>query len=168
MVARMSAATVRHWLRAERIKPWQYRYWQKPVDPRFLEKATPVLKLYEQAAALAPRGEVVVCVDEKTCRQALRVSGGVTAAQAGQPVRVGCRYQRGGITNLFAALLVYRGETMARFYERKRFGEFQNFLQMVFASLWCVDIRVLRLILDNGPTHAPRQIEPWLKALALP
>lgn len=168
IVSSISAATIRRWLRQERIKPWQYRYWQKPTDPRFLEKATVVLRLYEKAAALACQGQIIVCADEKTCMQALTVSGGVEAAGAGHSLRLGCRYKRQGILNLFAALLVHTGETMARCFERKRFVEFQNFLRMILGSLWCRKVRVLHLILDNGSTHAPQQITAWMEGLHLP
>jgi DDE superfamily endonuclease len=167
IVPRISPSTIRLWLRAERIKPWQYHCWQKSTDPRFLEKATVVLRLYEQAAALARRGQMVICADEKTCLQALTLTDGVSAAEVGRAVRVGHRYRRRGILNLFAALLVHRGQTMACCYERKRFVEFQSFLAMIFGSLWCRGIQVLHLILDNGPTHAPKQIESWIAAQRL-
>jgi hypothetical protein len=89
IVSSISAATIRRWLRQERIKSWQYRYWQKPTDPRFLEKAAVVLRLYEKAAALARKREIIVCADEKTCMQALAVSGGVEAAGAGRSSALG-------------------------------------------------------------------------------
>ena len=168
IVKRIAACTIRRWLRQERIRPWQYRSWQKPTDPRFLQKATIVLRLYQQAAQLARRHQVIVCADEKTCMQALTMTGGVEAAEAGRTLRVGCRYKRHGILNLFAALLVHTGETMVRCWERKRFIEFQSFLRMLFGSLWCQGIAVLHLILDNGPTHAPQQIEAWIESLHLP
>lgn len=57
---------------------------------------------------------------------------------------------------------------MARFFERKRFVDFQDFLNMIFSSLWTKNIRVLHFILDNGPTHAPKQIESWIESLRLP
>jgi len=164
----ISAATIRRWLQEERIKPWQYRYWQKPTDPQFLEKATVVLRLYEKAADLARQREIIVCADEKTCMQALTVTGGVQAAGPRRSLRLGCRYKRHGILNLFAALLVHSGATMARCFERKRFLEFQSFLQMIFGGLWCQGVRVVHLILDNGPTHAPKQIPAWIESLPLP
>ena len=43
-----------------------------------------------------------------------------------------------------------------------------TFLQMLFGSLWYKNIRVLHLILDNGPTHAPKQIKKWIRSLDLP
>ena len=168
IVTSISGSTIRKWLREEKIKPWQHRSWQKSTDPRFLEKATVVLSLYEKAQELAQAGEIIVCTDEKTCIQALKLTGGITPAAPGRPVRRGDRYKRLGITNLFAALEVHTGEILARFFERKRFVDFQDYLRMIFASLWVRQIKVLHLILDNGPTHAPKQIEAWVASLRLP
>lgn len=168
LVTAISASTITRWLREDRIKPWQHRSWQKPTDPRFLQKATAVLRLYEQAHALVEHETIVVCADEKTCIQALKVTGGVLAAGTGKPLRVGARYTRQGILNLFTALLVHKGQTLARCFERKRFVDFQEFCRLLFGSLWCHKIRLVHLILDNGPTHAPKQIKPWIRTLQLP
>jgi transposase len=167
IVRRISPATVKRWLRAERIKPWQYRNWQQSTDPRFLERALPILRLYERAQALARAGHAVVCVDEKTSIQARQLAGGVRPARRGQPVRIGDRYRRRGALQLFAALQVADGETLARCFATKRFAEFQTFLRTVFQSLWCRRVRCLHLILDNGSTHAPQQLAAWMASLKL-
>lgn len=86
----------------------------------------------------------------------------------GSGMKVGDRYQRKGALQLFAGLLVATGETIARCFDRKRFVEFQTFLKMLFASLWCQGIVCLHLILDNGTTHAPKKLEGWIKSLKLP
>lgn len=168
IVSRIAPSTLRNWLRAEQIKPWQRHAWQKSPDPEFLKKATVVLNLYERAHAIARRGERIVCADEKTCMQARTATGGVDPAQPATPVRYGARYVRKGVLHLFAALLVHTGQTMVRCLPRKRFLEFQTFLQMVFQSLWTERLHVLHLILDNGSTHAPKQIRGWIRALKLP
>jgi len=168
IIPAISPSTVKRWLREDHIKPWQHRSWQKPTDPRFLQKATAVLRLYERAHTLVEHGVIVVCADEKTCIQALQATGGVSAAAPEKPPRVGARYKRHGILNLFTALLVHRGETLAQCFERKRFVDFQGFCRMLFGSLWCQRITVLHLILDSGPTHAPKQIKPWIRSLRLP
>jgi hypothetical protein len=77
------------------------------------------------------------------------------------------RYQRRGAVQLFAGLLVHTGDTLARCFERKRFVEFQRFLQLLFGSVWCRRIRSLHLILDNGSTHAPKRLPAWLTGLDL-
>jgi len=47
-VCEASAPTIARWLAEDAIKPWQHRSWIFPRDPRFLEKAGPVLDLYER------------------------------------------------------------------------------------------------------------------------
>jgi DDE superfamily endonuclease len=168
IVRRISGATVRRWLKADRIKPWQYHSWQRPTDPRFLERAIPILTLYERAQALARRGHLIICADEKTSIQARRACGPMTPARPGRPLHLPDRYQRRGAVQLFGGLLVHTGETLARCFERKRFVEFQSFLRMLFGSVWCRRIRGLHLILDNGSTHAPQRLPVWIRTLDLP
>jgi DDE superfamily endonuclease len=168
IAASLSPSTIRCWLRAEKIKPWQYHSWQQPTDPRFLERTIPVLDLYERAQQLAAKGHVVVCADEKTSIQARQAEGTLRPTRPGRPLRIGDRYHRRGALQLFAALLVSTGETLARCFDRKRFVEFQTFLGTFFGSLWCRNIHRVHLILDNGSTHAPKQLPVWLRTLGLP
>ncbi len=168
IVRRISGATVQRWLQADRIKPWQYHSWQRPTDPRFLERAIPILSLYERAQRLARRGHLLVCADEKTSIQARRACGPLTPARPGRPLHLPDRYQRRGAVQLFGGLAVHTGETLARCFERKRFVEFQSFLRMLFGSVWCRRIRSLHLILDNGSAHAPKRLPAWLTSLGLP
>ena len=168
IVRRISGATVQRWLKADRIKPWQYHSWQRPTDPRFLERAIPILTLYERAGALARKGHILVCADEKTSIQARQACGRTTAARPGWPLHVPDRYQRQGAVQLFGSLLVHTGETLARCFERKRFVEFQSFLGLLFGSVWCRRIRSLHLILDHGSTHAPKRLPAWIASLGLP
>jgi hypothetical protein len=168
IVPRLSVATLWRWLKSDKIKPWRFHSWQKPTDPRFLEKAVPVLDLYEQAHELAQAGHVIVCADEKPSIQARELQGGMQGARPGHSVRVGDRYKRQGAILLFAALLVSTGETLARCMPTKHFVNFHSFLKMIFESLWCQNIRCLHLILDNGSTHAPKQLAGWIASLQLP
>jgi hypothetical protein len=165
---RISRATIKRWLKEEKIKPWQWTSWQKSTDPLFLEKAAPVLTLYEDAQTLCRQGHYVVCVDEKTSIQARKPLGDVLPASPGGPIKLGCRYERKGALQLFCALLVSSGETMVRCFDRKRFLEFQALLKALFQSLWGSSMRCLHLILDNGTTHAPKQLVRWIGSLPLP
>src|SRR5437868_10844880 len=55
--AHPSISTIGRWLKVERIRPWRYHCWQHIQDPeRFLERACPVLRRYEQARALLSKG----------------------------------------------------------------------------------------------------------------
>lgn len=42
---RIAPSTIRTWLRHDKSKPWRYQSWQHSPDPRFVEKARPVLAL---------------------------------------------------------------------------------------------------------------------------
>ncbi len=47
IVEQISGVIVWRWLSADAIKPWQHRSWIFPRDPRFAERAGPILDLYE-------------------------------------------------------------------------------------------------------------------------
>ena len=167
IVETISPSTVRRWLREDKIKPWRYHSWQKSRDPQFVEKAGAVLDLYEKAEELAAQGEAVCCADEKPSVQARERVDETLAAVTGSPVRVADRYRRRGALQLFCALMVATGLTVAGCYARKCFADFKDFLLKLFHSVECQGLRVLHLILDNGPTHAPKQLGGWIAGLEL-
>lgn len=165
MVRRISASTVGRWLAAEKIKPWRYHSWQHVLDPQaFLERARPVLWLYAHANTLLEQGTWVVCVDEKTSIQARRRPQAPDPAVPGHPVHVSHRYERQGALNLFAALSVADGKVYGMCRSRKRFVDFQAFLrETVIPAALARGVHTVALILDNSTTHAPKQLEGWLK-----
>src|SRR5215207_7710971 len=72
IVAQVAGITVWRWLAEDAIRPWNYRSWIFPRDPRFAERAGPILDLYEgrwEGELLEP-GDFVVCADEKPSIQA--------------------------------------------------------------------------------------------------
>lgn len=167
LVETISASTLRGWLKEDKIKPWQYHCWQKSTDPQFVEKASAVLDLYENAKELAEIGEVTVCLDEKPSIQARQRVDATLAAIKGSPVRVADRYKRMGCVQLFCALLVASGITIAECFVRKCFADFKEFLQKVFLSASRQGVKVLNVVLDKGPTHAPKQLAGWIASLEL-
>jgi hypothetical protein len=66
LVSTISPSPIRRWLGQDKIKPWRYHSWPQSTDPQFVEKAAPVLELYERAPELAAAQPGVCCVDEKT------------------------------------------------------------------------------------------------------
>jgi transposase len=71
VVVSIAASTVGRWLKAEKLKPWRYHSWQHILNPKeFLERARPILRLYERAKRFLSKGFWIVCVDEKTSIQA--------------------------------------------------------------------------------------------------
>jgi transposase len=73
IVAAVSASTVRRWLDADAIKPWQHRSWIFPRDADFAFKASRALDLYGRIWDGKPLGpdDYVISADEKSQLQAL-------------------------------------------------------------------------------------------------
>ena len=167
-VASVSPSTVGRWLQAEKIRPWRYRLWQHIHDPTaFLQRARPVLQLYGRAHRLLERGTWVVCVDEKTSIQARQAEQAPRPAARRHRTRVAPRYKRRGARHLLAALSVADGQVVGQCSKRKRFVDFQSFISSVLVpAAQRRGVHTIALILDNGTTHAPKQLEGWLREQA--
>lgn len=164
LVLKIAACTVGRWLTADKLKPWRYHCWQHILNPpAFLERARPVLQLYMQAKELLKQGIWVVCADEKTSIQAREREQPPQPPVAGQPIHISARYKRQGAVNLFAGLSVAEGLVYGLCRQRKRFVDFQAFLlETIIPEALRRGVHTLALILDNGSTHAPKQLERWL------
>jgi DDE superfamily endonuclease len=162
---RISASTVGRWLKAERIRPWRYHAWQHIHDPHvFLQRARPVLQAYAQARALLRAGTWLLCLDEKTSIQAREGEQPPRPARPGKPLLHEARYHRRGARHLFAGLSVADGEVYGTCRQRKCFVDFQAFVQQhIIPEALRRRVHTVTLILDNGTTHAPKQLEGWLR-----
>ncbi|GHO62970.1 hypothetical protein KSC_018620 [Ktedonobacter sp. SOSP1-52] len=161
----VSASTIGCWLKAERLRPWRYHAWQHIQNPQlFLQRASPVLRLYEQASALLREGTWLVCVDEKTSIQAREAEQAPQAAIAGHVAQQSPRYHCRGMRHLMAGLSVADGLVFGQCSTRKRFVDFRVLLQEVLIpQAQRRKVQKVILILDNGPTHAPKQLARWLE-----
>src|SRR2546430_2045607 len=161
----ISASTVGRWLKAERLRPWRYHAWQHIHDPvTFLQWARPVLEADGQAQALLRAGTWLVSLDEKTSIQAREGEQPPRPAQRGKPMLHEARYHRRGARHLFAGLSVADGQVYGTCRERKCFVDFQAFLQQeIIPEALRRQVHTVTLILDNGTTHAPQQLEGWLQ-----
>ena len=162
--AAVSPSTVGGWLAQEQIRPWRYRLWQHIHDPAaFLERAGPVLQLYARAPTLLQEGSWLVCVDEKTSIQARQAEQAARPARGRECARVSPRYKRRGARHLIAALSVADGQLIGQCSSRKRCVDFQTFITSVLVpQAQQRAVHTIALILDNGTTHAPKQLESWL------
>jgi transposase len=167
-LASLSAGTIGRWLREEQIRPWRYRMWQHIHDPQaFLARARPVLQLYAQASSLLERGEWLVCVDEKTSIQAREAEQAPRPAMRRHPQRQSPRYSRRGARHLIAGLSVADGKVLGQCSKRKRFVDFQAFIkEVLLPEAKRRGVHTVGLIVDNGTTHAPKQLERWLQEQA--
>jgi transposase len=161
----ISARTIGRWLTAEQIRPWRFHSWQHIQDPEtFLERARPVLRLYEHAAALLEEGVWVVCTDEKTSIQAREAEQAPRPAIHEHPVYQSPRYHRRGALHLLAALSVADGLVYGQCHPRKRFVDFRSFLETaIITEALQRDVQAVALVLDNGSTHAPKQLTRWIQ-----
>jgi hypothetical protein len=126
-----------------------------------------VLQLYEHATSLLEQGVWVVCTDEKTSIQAREAEQAPRPAISKHPVYQSPRYHRGGALHLMAALSVADGLVSGQCHTRKRFVDFRTFLEtVVVAEAQRRGVQTIALVLDNGPTHASKQLPRWVKELA--
>ena len=160
----ISASTVGRWLKAEHIRPWRYHSWQHIHEPvAFLQRARPVLQAYAQARALLRAGTWLVSLDEKTSIQAREGEQPPRPARPGKPLLHEARYHRRGARHLFAGLSVADGKVYGTCRPRKCFGDFQAFVQQeIIPEALRRQVQTVTLMLDNGTTHAPKQLEGWL------
>jgi hypothetical protein len=164
-VCAASAATIARWLRADALKPWQYRSWIFPADPAFLEKAGPVLDLYQgrwQGKLLHP-GEFVICADEKPSIQARRrIHETLPAAARSRGQRLEHSYKRAGALTYLAALDIgRRGGRRPRVFGRSEaragIDPFDRLVRQVMTKEPYSSARRVFWIVDNGSSHRGRK-----------
>jgi hypothetical protein len=151
-----SAATIARWLSEDPIRPWQHRSWIFPRDPRFAERAAPVLDLYErrwQGELLHP-GDFVISADEKTQIQARARIHKTTPPRPGQMMRVEHEYDRGGALAYLGAWDVHRGKLMGRCETTTGIVPFGRLVEQVMSSEPYAEAQRVFWIVDNGSSHA--------------
>lgn len=161
IVSKISVRTVSRWLKAEKIKPWQFRTWITATDlEAFLPRARAVLDLYARVTRLTPL-EIVWCLDEKTSIQA-RAHKIQEPAGPGRISRLENTYERRGASQLLAGLNVLTGNVLGIVRDQKRFAQFQELIYSVVDASLKLGKTIIHLILDNGSTHRPKYLEQWL------
>jgi len=153
----------------EQIRPWRFHSWQHIQDPEtFLQRAHPVLWLYEHAQSLLQEGVWVVCTDEKTSIQAREAEQAPSPTLPKHVLHQSPRYHRRGALHLMAGLSVADGLVYGKCASRKRFIDFAAFLQIVLiAEARRRNVHTIAFILDNGTTHAPKRFPRWLEEQSL-
>ena len=160
-VCEASASTIARWLREDALKPWQHRSWIFLTDPAFLEKAGPVLDLYQgrwQGKLLHP-GEFVICADEKPSIQArARVHETVPPAAHTRGQRVEHTYRRRGALSYLAALDIgcrggRRPCVFGRSEARGGIDPFDRLVWQVMTKEPYASARRVFWIVDNGSSH---------------
>lgn len=163
----ISRSSVWRILDQDAIKPWQYKYWIFPRDPRFIDKAGPILDLYAgiwQGQPLGPKDHVL-SADEKTSIQARARIHPPLACGPGQPVRVEPEYRRGGAWQYLAAWDVRRGYIMGRCEARTGIAPFGRLVEQVLGQEPYGSAERLFWVVDNGSSHRGEAASRRLRTL---
>lgn len=151
----ISPSTVRRWLAADVIKPWQHRSWIFPRDPDFAIKAGRVLDLYARQWAGQPLGDndYVISADEKSQLQALRRRHLGLPPAPGRTRRVEFEYQRGGTLAYFAAYDVHHAQVIGRIAPKTGIEPFAQLVEQVMTTQPYASANRVFWVVDNGSSH---------------
>ena len=167
IVASISGRTVWRWLDADAIRPWLYRSWIFPRDPRFAQKAGRVLDLYQgiwEGGILGP-ADYVLSADEKTSIQARSRLAEGTAPAPGQTRRVEFEYTRGGALAYVAAWDVRRAKLFGLCAATTGIATHRRLVDLVMGQEPYRSARRVFWITDNGSSHrgdvSARRLSQW-------
>ncbi len=146
LVRSISRTTVGRVLDEAEIKPHRIKRWCHSKDPAFQEKMKAIVELYVRR----PKGEPVLCIDEKTGMQALSRSRQLQRPRPGREGRFEFEYRRNGTRCLFACFNVGTGKVVGRCTERRTREDFFSFMDRV-AQVYRQ--RRVHVVLDNLNTH---------------
>ncbi len=121
----LSVTEIGRILRAEGLRPHRNRYWLHSSDPDFRRKVKAICDLY----LTPPPGATVLCIDEKTCIQALSRKTALKLAAPGRDGRLEFEYRRHGTRTLIGAFDVATGEVFAHVRERRTADDLMAFME---------------------------------------
>lgn len=155
IVASISGATVWRWLSADAIRPWCYRSWLWPRDPRFEEKAGPILDLYHGTWLGAPLGsdDYVISADEKTSIQARKRLAPTKPCAPGRTARVEFEYKRQGALAYMAGWDVHRAKVFGLCTQTTGIDSFRSLVDLVMQQEPYRSARRVFWVTDNGSSH---------------
>ena len=167
IVEQVSASTVRRWLAADAIKPWQCRSWIFPRDPDFAAKAARVLDLYDrlwQGRRLGAE-EYVISADEKSQLQALRRRHPGLPPAPGRIRRQEFEYRRGGTLAYLAAYDVHHARVIGRCAPTTGIEPFAALVEQVMTREPYASAKRVFWVVDNGSSHnGKRSVERMRQA----
>ncbi|MBS2023922.1 MAG: IS630 family transposase [Deltaproteobacteria bacterium] len=148
---RLSASEVGRILRDAELRPHRMRLWLHSPDPRFRELVRIICALYLRP----PAGATVLCVDEKTCIQALERRRLFQAAVPGRVGRSEFEYIRHGTRNLIAALDIATGKVFGQCRKRRTAKDLAAFMEQLARRYPTGEVYI---VWDNLNIHCG---DPW-------
>lgn len=166
LVAEISGATIWRWLSKDAIRPWRHRSWIFPRDPLFVEKASPILDLYQglwQGQPLGPH-DCVISADEKTGIQARRRKHPSVPPGPDRPALIEHEYERKGAWIYLAAWDVRRAKVFGRCITKNGIEPFNGLIEEVMSQEPYRSAARVFWILDNGSAHRGQECVKRLQA----
>lgn len=146
LVSRISRSHLQRILAAGDLRPHRIRQWLHSPDPEFRQKVNVICDLYRRA----PKGAVVLSIDEKTGIQAVERKHLDRPPRPGRPRRQEFEYVRHGTQALIAALDVHTGRTLAACGDTRTLADLQAFMAQVASAY---PEQTVHVIWDNLNTH---------------
>jgi transposase len=150
IVSSLSPVTIWRLLDQAAIKPPRWHYWLNSNDPQFEAKMQELVSLYLQALTMYQRGEILLCVDEKTSIQALERKHPTIPGQAGTITKIAHEYIRHGTRCLTAALEVATGQVLGMLTPNRPAEVFTAFVRQLCERY--AQAPRLHLVVDNLST----------------
>lgn len=166
LVAEISGATIWRWLSQDAICPWRHRTWIFPRDPLFVEKAGPILDLYQglwQGQPLGP-ADFVLSADEKTGIQARHREHPSVPPAPGRPALLEHEYERAGAWVYLAAWDVRRAKVFGRCVRKNGSEPFDSLVGEVMSQQPYRSAARVFWIMDNCSTHRGQKCVRRLQA----
>lgn len=155
LVAEISGTTIWRWLSKDALCPWRHRSWIFPRDPLFVEKATPILDLYQglwQGQPLGP-DDFVISADEKTGIQARRRKHPSLPPAPARPALIEHEYERAGAWVYLAAWDVRRAKVFGRCLTNNGIEPFNSLIEYVMSQEPYRSAARVFWIIDNCSAH---------------
>jgi hypothetical protein len=165
-IAQIGRTTVWRILHQDGLRPWFHKTWIFPRDPRFRERAGPVLDLYQrcwEGQRLGTR-EYVISTDEKTSIQARSRIHPTRPPRPRQPMKVEHEYVRGGAVAYLAAWDVASGRVYGRCESTTGIAPFERLVGAVMGQEPYRSAERVFWIADNGSSHRGEAARRRLRA----
>ena len=151
VVKQISRSHLQRILQAGDMRPHRVRQWLHSPDPQFRQKVKEICALYRQA----PKGSVVLCVDEKTGIQAIERKHADRAPRPGRARRREFEYIRHGTQALIAAMDVHSGRVIGSCTDRRTQADLVAFMEQVAQAYPKGRVHI---VWDNLNTHRAQAV----------
>jgi transposase len=158
VVASISREWLRVLLRRLRVRWRRTKTWKESKDPEFKRKLRRIKRLYRRR----PAGGRRISVDEFGPLNLLPRAGRCLAGRGKGVQRHRATYtRRGGVRHLLAAYDLESGKLVGRFYARKTWEQFLDFLKWLRRRYRKGE--VLHVVLDNYGPHVKAEVVAWAR-----